>query len=281
MKFSRKIFQLFFALFNNFYLIFPFTKKIYQGKFKYFCSPGLNCYSCPASLFACPIGAMQNFFSNLKIGISLGKYYLGLFIFGFLGVIGIIGGRIICGWACPFGLIQEIIYKIPCRKFKLQFYYLNYLKYAILIFLVILLPIFITDNFGYGSTTFCKYFCPAGTLEAGLTLPFLIPSLKNLIGKLYFWKLFILAFFLILFTITKRPFCRFFCPLGAIYSIFNKFSFLHLNRDNLKCTKCYECVNVCSMNLKFEEIPENINCIKCFNCVKICPENAINIKFND
>ncbi len=275
---KRKIFQILFALLNNFYLIFPFTKKIYQGNLKYICCPGLNCYSCPASLFACPIGAIQNFLINLKVGLSLGKYYLGIFVIGFLGFIGMLLGRIICAWACPFGLLQEALYKIPFKKFKLQIPYLTYLKYFILIFLVILLPIFLTDQFGYGSTIFCKYFCPAGTLEAGLTLPLLMPQLKKLIGNLYYWKLFILLIFLFLFMITKRPFCRYFCPLGAIYSIFNRFSFLRLKKDESKCINCFECEVVCPMCLNLNEIPENNNCIRCFNCVKICPTKAIEIK---
>ncbi len=275
---KRKVFQFLFAILNNFYFIFPFTKKIYQGNLKYLCSPGLNCYSCPASLFACPIGAFQNFMINLRVGISFGKYYLGLFIIGFLGTIGMLFGRIVCGWVCPFGLFQEILYKIPTKKFKFHIPYFYYLKYIVLILLVIICPLFFTDQFGYGTTTFCKYFCPTGTLEAGLTLPFLMPSLKKMIGMLYYWKLFILVIFIILFVLTKRPFCRYFCPLGAFYSIFNKFSFFKLNKNHSKCTNCLMCESVCSMQLKLEEIPDSGNCIRCFNCVKICPEHAIEIK---
>ncbi len=279
MKIKRKIFQVLFTIFNNIYLLFPFTGRIYQGNLKYICSPGLNCYSCPASIFACPIGAMQNFFTGLKAGIAFGKYYFGIFVIGFLGTIGMLLGRIVCGWACPFGLFQEILYKIPTKKFKINFSYLKYLKYLILVIMVIILPIFLTDNFGYGSAIFCKYLCPAGTLEAGLPLPLLIPSLKEMIGFLYYWKLSILIIFIIFFIISKRPFCRYLCPLGAIYSLFNRFSFLQLEKDLTKCTKCLKCEAVCPMSLKLDEIPKDQNCIRCFSCIKACPEKAIKISF--
>ena len=272
---KRKLVQLLISLVNNSYLFFPFTRKIYQGKLKYFCSPGLNCYSCPASTFACPLGALQSILASARVNLALGKYQLGLYIVGFLGIIGSIGGRIICGWACPFGLLQEVLYKIPTKKFKFQIKFLNYFKYIILILMVIILPLFLVDKFGYGQTYFCKYICPAGTLEAGLTLPFLIPSLKSLLGWLYVYKVAFLFILLLLFVISKRPFCRFLCPLGAIYSLFNRFSIINISKNEEKCIKCNVCVEVCPMELKLENIPNSTDCIRCFNCIKVCPTKAI------
>ncbi len=264
------------SLITNSYLISFFHKKIYTGKLKFFCSPGLNCYSCPASIFACPIGIIQHIFASIRNNISTGKYILGLYTFGILGIIGTLGGRFVCGWICPFGFLQEIIYKIPFKKYTLDFKFLRYLKYFILIFMVILLPMIIVDKFGFGETVFCKYFCPAGTLEAGLTLPYLIPPLKKLIGTLYYWKASILFLFLFLFVVTKRPFCRYFCPLGAIYSLFNKISFLQIKRNENLCVKCMKCVKSCPMHLNLDEICNDLNCIKCYSCKKACKFGAIN-----
>ena len=264
------------TLITNSYLVSFFKGKIYGGKFKYFCSPGLNCYSCPASIFACPIGIIQHIFASIRNNIAIGKYIVGLYTFGLLGIFGTIGGRFICGWICPFGFFQELIYKIPSKKFKFDFRYLRYLKYFILIFMVIVLPFLIVDKFGFGETIFCKYFCPAGTLEAGLTLPYIVPQLKKIIGFLYFYKVAILIFFIFLFIITKRPFCRFFCPLGAIYSLFNKISFIQIKRDENSCVKCMQCVKACPMNLNLNEICNDFNCIKCFSCKNVCKFNAIN-----
>ncbi len=277
MSYKRKIVQFILSIINNAYFLFPFSKNIYQGKLKFFCSPGLNCYSCPASVFSCPIGALQNIFATIQVNFSLGKHILGIYIWGFLGTIGVLGGRIICGWACPFGLFQELLYKIPFKKFKIHLYCVTFLKYFILLVMVIILPMLIVDKFGYGETIFCKYFCPVGTLEAGTTLPLLIPSLKKLLGFLYFYKISILVIFIISFILVKRPFCRFFCPLGAIYSIFNKFSFFKLEKNEKKCIDCDLCTEVCPMELTLDKIPDTLNCIRCFNCVKACPVNAIKI----
>ncbi len=263
------------TIITNSYLISFFIKKIYTGRFKYFCSPGLNCYSCPASIFACPIGAIQYIIASLRTNLNTGKYILGLYTIGIIGFIGTIGGRIVCGWVCPFGFFQELMFKIPTKKFRLNFKYLKYLKFLVLIVLVLILPGIIIDKFGYGETTFCKYFCPAGTLEAGLTLPLLMPSLKSLISLNYYWKVSILISFLILFIITKRPFCRYFCPLGAIYSLFNKIAFFQIVRDENKCVRCLKCVKNCPMNIKLDNIGDDINCIKCTECVKSCKFGAI------
>ncbi len=267
------------TLIQNSYIISFFTGKIYQGRLKFLCSPGLNCYSCPASVFACPIGIIQHVFASIKYNISIGKYILGFYVFGFLGLIGTISGRFVCGWVCPFGFFQEIFYKIPGKKIKVEINFLKYLKYIILIFTVIFFPMIFVDKYGIGETFFCKYLCPAGTLEAGLTLPLLNPLLKNLIGFIYYWKLTILVIFVLFFIFIKRPFCRFFCPLGAIYSIFNRISFINLSRDVRKCIKCMECVNNCPMELTLDQICNDLNCIKCFECKRICKYNAIKLNF--
>jgi polyferredoxin len=274
---KRKVVQFLFAVLNNSYFFFPFTRTIYQGKLKYFCAPGLNCYSCPASAFSCPLGALQNFFSTFRVNLATGVFQPGFVVIGFLGIIGTLGGRIVCGWACPFGLFQELLYKIPLKKFKMRIKSLRYLKYAVLCFTIIILPLFLTDKFGYGEAYFCRYLCPAGTLEAGLTLPFLIPSLTKLIGWLYYYKVFFLVIFCFSFIFLKRPFCRFFCPLGAIYAFFNKFSYVKLKKNIKKCNECLICEEICPMELTVDEIPDSVECIRCFNCVKVCPGEAVKI----
>ena len=84
--------------------------RIWQGPSKQVCVPGLNCYSCPGALGACPIGSLQSFMSGAVLRFPF--YVLGLMI-----LFGLILGRRICGWLCPFGLVQELLYKIPTPKF--------------------------------------------------------------------------------------------------------------------------------------------------------------------
>ncbi len=271
----RRWIQIIATFLSNSYLLFPFTRNIYQGTLKSFCTPGLNCYSCPAATGACPIGALQNFMAALRPGLQAGYQHFGLYVIGTLGFLGSLAGRMPCGWLCPFGFLQELIYKIPSRKFDIP-RILSYVKYLVLIIFVFLLPFFITDEYGYGMTWFCKFICPAGTLEAGIPMLFLKPELRSLIGILFYNKLFILGLFLIWMVFGSRPFCRTACPLGAIYSLFNKQSIFRMIHDPEKCTQCKACHKHCPMGVKFYESQNDTDCIRCLKCMnESCKFGAI------
>lgn len=83
--------------------------KLYQGKGKTVCVPGLNCYSCPAASGACPIGSFQ-----AVVGSS--KFRFSYYITGILILLGVLLGRFICGFLCPFGWFQELLHKIPTKS---------------------------------------------------------------------------------------------------------------------------------------------------------------------
>jgi len=110
-KYKRRLVQLFSAVLTNSYWPGFTTGKIYSGAIKNACVPGLNCYSCPGALGACPIGSLQAVAADRK-------YDFSFYIAGFLALTGLVLGRLVCGWLCPFGLIQELIYKIPSPKFR-------------------------------------------------------------------------------------------------------------------------------------------------------------------
>ena len=116
MKFTyeikRKLIQIAAFGFTNSHVGNFLEGKLYVGKWKQFCNPGLNCYSCPAASFACPIGAMQAVAGSMN-------YSFSFYVIGFLLALGVLFGRFICGYMCPFGLIQELIHKIPSKKIKL------------------------------------------------------------------------------------------------------------------------------------------------------------------
>lgn len=194
--------------------------KIYTGKLKQLCVPGLNCYSCPGSLGSCPIGSLQAVLGSSRFKISF--YLLGFFL-----LIGTVLGRVVCGFLCPFGLFQELLHKIPFFK-KIKTFRLDkplrLLKYGILLVFVILLPLFAVDAAGSGSPWFCKLICPAGTLEGGLPLVLSNASLREIVGFLFHWKVAILIVTLVLSILIFRPFCKYICPLGAIYALFNRVS---------------------------------------------------------
>lgn len=269
-KIKRKLVQIITLISTNGYFKGFLDSSIYSGKLKSICVPGLNCYSCPGAFGACPIGSLQAVISDIK-------YKFSFYIVGFLTLMGVTMGRFICGWLCPFGLIQELLNKIPSPKFKVskKFEKLKYLKYVILLVFVILLPMFWVNDVGMGSPTFCKYICPAGTLEGGVPLTLLDTSLRSAVGFLFAWKLTLLIITIILSIIIFRPFCRFICPLGAIYSIFNPISIYRLKIDKDKCTSCGACAKKCKMDIEVYKKPNSLECIRCGECKSACSQGAI------
>ncbi|MBQ7746393.1 MAG: 4Fe-4S binding protein [Spirochaetia bacterium] len=245
--------------------------RIYDGSLKQLCVPGLNCYSCPAALGACPIGSLQGMLGSHN-------FKAALYVVGFLVVFGTLLGRFVCGFLCPFGLVQDLLFKIPYVR-KIQRLPgekgLRWLRFVILGLFVILLPMCIIDITGLGEAWFCKYICPAGTLEGGIPLVLLDSSIRAAAGFLYSWKLVLLAAAIVVSAVIYRPFCRYICPLGAIYGFFNKVSFFHLSIDNSRCIRCGACASACKFHINIFENPGSMDCIRCGECKAACPENAI------
>lgn len=267
----RLVVQLVFTALTNGYVQGFVKGEIFRGKTKSVCVPGLNCYSCPGALGACPIGSLQ---------ATLGdrKYKFAFYVLGFLMIVGAIFGKFVCGWLCPFGLVQDLLYKIPFIK-KLKKLpgdrFLKYLKYVILVVFVILLPLFAVDIFGQGKPWFCEYICPSGTLGAGIPLAILNEGIRSVIGWLYAWKVAILAVIIFLSILVYRPSCRYLCPLGAIYGLFNPISLYRYKIDETKCTRCGACQKSCKIDIRTFETPNSTECIRCGDCIKACPHNAI------
>lgn len=266
----RKIIQLYTALLFNANLKGFITGSIYQGNSKVMCVPGLNCYSCPGAVGACPLGSLQGSFSADKSTI----YY----VFGILLIYCIMFGRTICGWLCPFGLVQELLYKIKTPKLKKSRFtrILSYLKYIILVIFVFGVPIL----YAFRDTpfpAFCKYICPAGTLEGGLSLLAnkVNDSYFSMLGPIFTWKFLLLVSIVVASIFIFRMFCRFICPLGALYGLFNKISFFGVKVDTHKCTNCGLCANKCKLDIK---TVGDIECINCGDCIDVCPTNAIRWK---
>lgn len=271
----RRLIQIGATVLSNAWLLFPFTKTIYQGKLKSICVPGLNCYSCPAAVGSCPLGALQTFFANLRPTLASGSYHFGLYVIGVLGLIGTLVGRMPCAWVCPFGFLQELIHKIPSPKLEIP-RVLTWGKYVALALLVVLLPLLVVDVFGYGENWFCKYLCPAGTLEAGLPLIYLQPQLRGVLGWIFAFKVVILTAFLLATVFTRRPFCRTLCPLGAIYSLFNKVSLFRMVHHPDNCVLCKECYRNCPMGVRFYQGANQKDCIRCLRCMRFsCKFGAI------
>lgn len=266
----RRIIQLYAALLTNANIKGLFNGMIYNDTSgsKNMCVPGLNCYSCPSTVGACPLGALQN-------ALASSDTRTPVFIIGILALLGIMLGRVICGFLCPTGLLQDLLYKIKTPKLKKNKItrILSYFKYVLLIGLVIAVPLaFMLQDTPLPA--FCKYICPSGTL-GGAILLLINPanaSYYGMLGGLFTWKFAVLVVILLASVFMYRPFCRFMCPLGAIYGFFNKIALLGVKVEKDKCTDCGLCVAHCKMDIKHVGDHE---CINCGECIKVCPTKAI------
>ncbi len=268
---KRRLIQLYAALLFNANIKGFINGKIYRGPLKNLCAPGINCYSCPGASASCPLGSLQNALvnSNKRIG-----YYM----FGIIILYGILLGRTICGFLCPFGLIQDLLHKIKTPKLKKNRFtkILSYFKYVILVFFVFIVPIL----YGLRNVTipgFCKFICPAGTIEGafGLLSNSVNESELARLGPLFTWKFLLTVSIVVGCVFIYRMFCRFLCPLGALYGIFNRISVLGIKLEKPKCVDCGLCISKCKMDISHVGDHE---CISCGECIDVCPTKAISFK---
>lgn len=263
---KRRIIQLYAALLYNANIKGFFNGQIYKGPVKNVCVPGLNCYSCPGAAASCPLGALQN-------ALYASNTSMLAYIFGTIVLFGLLLGRTICGFLCPIGLGQELLYKIKTPKLRKSraTYVMSYLKYIILIVLVVVLPLM------YAVPGFCEYICPAGTLEGGVISLFNEETRGRLgmLGPLFTWKFTLLVLFIVAGIFVFRFFCRFFCPLGAFYGFFCRIALLGVKLDKNKCTDCGLCISACKMDIK--KVGDH-ECIHCGACIAVCPAKAISWK---
>ena len=267
---KRKLMQLYFALLFNANLKGFVSGSIYKGGTKQFCVPGINCYSCPGAVAACPLGSLQGSFSADHSTL----FYVG----GILLLYSLLFGRMICGWLCPFGLIQELVYKFKTPKLKKSpvTRALSWLKYGILVFFVFIVPI----AYAFRDTpfpAFCKYICPAGTLEGGVGLlsNAVNASYFSMLGPLFTWKFMLMVSMIVGSVFIFRLFCRFICPLGALYGLFNRISVFGVKVEQHECVNCGLCIKHCKMDIRHVGDQE---CISCGECVSVCPTKAIHWK---
>lgn len=263
---KRRLIQLYSALLYNANIKGFINGQIYKGPTKNVCVPGLNCYSCPGAVGACPLGSLQN-------ALSASKTRTPAYIFGTLILFGLLLGRTICGFLCPIGLGQELLYKIKTPKVKKSKVtrVFSYFKYVVLAVLVVAVPLI------FAVPGFCEYICPAGTFEGGVGL---LSNSENegllaILGPLFTWKFMLLVIIVVCSIFIFRFFCRFLCPLGALYGFFCRVAMLGVKLDKTKCTDCGLCISVCKMDIKNVGDHE---CVHCGACISVCPTKAISWK---
>jgi polyferredoxin len=273
----RRKTQLISALALNPYFLYFFSRVTYKGYLKGICVPGLNCYACPLTLFSCPIGGLQHSFALLSPRDRMypGRFFGSMiYILGSLGLVGGVVGRMPCGWFCPFGLLQELLYKVPTPKLRLP-RGIKWGRYASLLLLVIIIPL-------VTASSWFSRLCPMGALEGGVVLKLYPPKTPLPEAGWFFWfKMALLGAFLLWFMFSRRPFCRSICPLGAVLGLFNRVSLYRMAVDDSSCNRCGKCREVCPVDINIFEDPNSPDCIRCLECKNACPTGAVASGFRD
>ncbi|MBI5383869.1 MAG: 4Fe-4S binding protein [Verrucomicrobia bacterium] len=220
-----------------------------------------HCYSCPLSSFACPVGVAANYAALFPVAMEVPYLLLGVLLLA-----GAVSGSLACGWACPFGYVQDLLGKLSPVKLRLPGW-LGYTRYVVLVGLVVLLPMWLGSRgvpFEEQEISICRL-CPAGALEAGL--PYSVQSFMAGNGWLMSWfKTGILAAFLLAALFFNRPWCRVLCPLGGFLALFNRFSLFHLRFNASTCVECNLCRSRCSMGVKLDRKVNVTGCVRCLEC---------------
>ena len=272
LRFKRLISQVFFFFIVNLgYRI----ENVFPGLKTGFCYPLFYCHACPAATSACPIRAIE-------IGVFKGNWNWRFILYPILiiGFVGVITGRAICGWACPIGLLQRATGKVP-RKLKKKYPkikkigqlkiepYFRYIKYIVFLGLVVVTPIII----GFMFTDIC----PIGYLVGTIPITVLNPG-QFLPNEFFYIALAVFILFIILIFLIERGWCRYFCPIGAMFAPFNKISIYHVNVNKDECIHCNACTLVCPMAIDIPNMNRDLECILCGKCIDACPKNVISFE---
>jgi ferredoxin-type protein NapH len=224
------------------------------ARFHGLCAPVFHCHACPLATFACPVGVLAHF----------SAFHMIPFVtIGLLIVFGALVGSLFCGWACPFGLLQDLTARIPTRKFELP-RWAGHFRFVVLGATVLAIPYL----FGEEHPLFICRVCPAGAIEAAL--PSMVKQAAT--GQPVLWpsalKLTVTGIFLVAILFIHRPWCRVLCPLGVIFASLNRVSAFFLRLDGDACTDCGRCTKLCKYNIAPEHSPNDLGCIRCLECTR-------------
>lgn len=188
--------------------------------------------------------------------------------FLFFLFLAIIGNKLICGWGCPFGALQELIYIIPMlkkiKKRKLPFWLTNSIRGMIFITMLLLLFGII---YGKEGMVIYHYVNPFNLFNFDFEyLSILITIIAVIVFSFGFY----------------RPFCQFICPFGFVSWLFEKISLAKIKINYNLCTQCGSCVKACPLHTTKGIVEKKkiiSDCFSCARCLNVCSVDAIRYKF--
>lgn len=217
----------------------------------------------------CPFGGLESLYQVFSTGSFISKIFSGtMILFGITLLLAILFRRSFCGLICPFGAIQEFFARIGQKLFKKRFVIpekidkpLRYLKYVILFVTVF-----------YAWKTAGLWMSPYDPWSAYAHISEGFESI---------WKETSVGFIILIITLVgsllyDRFFCKYLCPMGALYAIVGKISPYKVERNHDVCVKCGLCNKACPMNIDVMKSKEvtSLECINCQSCVLSCPKSG-------
>lgn len=231
-----------------------------------FCLPVMNCEACALAWLGCPIGMMGRSIAFLEF-----PWVPVLLVLG----IGIAAGRFLCGWVCPMGFLQDLLYRIPTRKIRLP-RWTTWTKYAVLALAVVAAARWL----GYGANLFYCSFCPTSGLQ--VVLPIMIQDGQWTLDGMRAVKMAVVVAVVGMAIFHHRSFCKVMCPVGALIALASRFAAIPLRLDKARCVGCRTCSKSCPMDIPVMQhrttgaaINRRLECISCLTCRQSCPTGAI------
>jgi len=226
----------------------------------------LQCSNCALSTFSCPLILLQRGAVMASMGMitSIDSKFAASAISA-LAVLVLFGaalGSFSCGWLCPFGFVQDLLARIPARKFTLPGW-AGYLRLPIFAGLVLVVPYLTRHMF------FCDI-CPSGAInrlwQQALDIPLFFKTPEGVVAV---FSIVFLVAMLLAAVFVHRPFCTLFCPIGGLYGVMNKLSGLHLKVNREKCVDCGRCADACPQGLNPAAAAAHSQCSRCLECTSV------------